>query len=70
MEKQLTPVLRFPEFSDEWEIELFSKLSDKISDGIHSTPKYNDKGDFHFINGNNLVNGQVTIFENTKRISK
>jgi type I restriction enzyme S subunit len=66
----LTPKLRFPEFSDKWEIEQFIELSVKISDGIHSTPKYDDKGEFHFINGNNLVNGQIKIFDNTKRISE
>lgn len=49
------------------------KLSDvcyKISDGLHSTPKYIMQSDFYFVNGNNLVNDSILIKEGTKCVDK
>lgn len=68
--KQLTPKLRFKEFKGEWEKKKLSNLTSKISDGLHSTPKYCDDGDYYFVNGNNLISGRITINANTKRVSK
>ena len=53
------PMLRFPEFSGDWEIRKLEDLSNKISDGIHSTPKYDENGEYFFINGNNLVSSKI-----------
>ena len=64
------PKLRFKEFSGEWEEKKLEQLSTKISDGIHSTPEYNEDGDYYFVNGNNLKNGVIILDENTKRITK
>ncbi|TXJ01204.1 MAG: restriction endonuclease subunit S [Acinetobacter sp.] len=64
-----TPKLRFKEFDGDWAITSLYQLSTKIGDGIHATPKYDEKGTIPFINGNNLVNGSIVINENTKRIS-
>lgn len=50
-----------------------TKLGDYFNsygDGIHGTPIYNDKGDYFFINGNNLGNGEIIIDKNTPRIIK
>ncbi|WP_127139861.1 restriction endonuclease subunit S [Flagellimonas marinaquae] len=69
-EQKRVPKLRFAEFSGEWEKIQFSKVCDKISDGIHSTPKYNDEGNYYFVNGNNLVDGNIFINENTKRLTE
>lgn len=44
-------------------------LSIKISDGIHSTPKYTNQSGYSFINGNNLKNGRVIVGNNTKSVS-
>ncbi|WP_414046928.1 type I restriction endonuclease subunit R, EcoR124 family [Macrococcus equi] len=44
--------------------------STKIGDGLHGTPKYNEKGNVFFINGNNLINGKVHINKETKRIDE
>ncbi|WP_299464743.1 restriction endonuclease subunit S [uncultured Microscilla sp.] len=70
--KPLVPALRFPEFKEdgEWEEKRLEKLCFKISDGIHSTPKYDDSGEYYFVNGNNLVNGIIVINESTKKVSK
>jgi type I restriction enzyme, S subunit len=48
------------------------KLKDIVSllgDGLHGTPKYDPSGDFFFINGNNLENGQIVIKSSTQRCS-
>jgi len=42
----------------------------KIGDGIHGTPLYDDCGKTAFINGNNLVNGQISITEQTKFVNE
>ena len=38
--EKIVPELRFPEFEDEWYEKILENLCFKISDGIHSTPKY------------------------------
>ena len=40
-----------------------------LGDGIHGTPDYDDKGEYYFINGNNLNNGQIVFKENTKKVN-
>lgn len=74
MQKIFSQVIRFKadngsDYSD-WEEKKLEDITLKISDGIHSTPKYDEKGLFYFINGNNLVNGKIKIDNNTKRISE
>jgi type I restriction enzyme, S subunit len=41
-----------------------------IGDGIHGTPKYVEKSDYYFINGNNLKNGFIVFDEKTKMVSQ
>jgi type I restriction enzyme S subunit len=55
---------------EDWDVFNLDKLSDRIGDGIHSTPKYSTDGDYFFINGNNLNNGIIEITVDTKRVSK
>lgn len=52
-----------------WSVKKLSDLCSKISDGIHTTPKYVDKSEYHFINGNNLRDGHICIYEDTKCVS-
>ena len=40
-----------------------------LGDGLHGTPKYDENGEFYFINGNNLKNGEIVIKPETKRVS-
>jgi type I restriction enzyme, S subunit len=55
---------------EDWiEVEL-GEIVSKLGDGLHGTPKYNESGDYYFINGNNLVGGKIEIKENTKRVTK
>ena len=39
-----------------------------IGDGIHGTPTYNDNGEYYFVNGNNLSNGQIFFKPDTKKV--
>lgn len=57
------PHLRFPEFSGEWDSERLENLTVSIGDGLHSTPVYCEQGDYCFINGNNIIDGKVSINE-------
>ncbi|EJG0622172.1 restriction endonuclease subunit S [Vibrio parahaemolyticus] len=68
-EQMNVPKLRFGEFDTFWDTVPLSKLTTKISDGIHSTPNYDESGDFFFVNGNNLKNGAILLDEKTKRVS-
>ena len=48
-----------------------NKLSDfieKYGDGIHGTPNYSKSGDYYFVNGNNLIDGEITINKDTQKI--
>ena len=53
---------------EDWNIKLIGDLTSKIGDGIHSTPSYNSSGNYYFINGNNLKNGEIIIDESTKKV--
>lgn len=55
---------------ENWEDTKLVDVTSKIGDGLHGTPKYDENGDYYFINGNNLKNGKVVLDINTKRISK
>lgn len=62
------PQLRFPEFKNDWDSKELSEIATKIGDGIHGTPKYDEEGEYFFINGNNLIDGNIVINETTKRV--
>ncbi len=53
-----------------WELNYLKNLSTKIGDGIHSTPEYLDNTEYHFINGNNLIDGYIKLNENTGTVSE
>lgn len=40
-----------------WDVSRLKYHSTRIGDGLHSTPEYDDAGDYFFINGNNLAEG-------------
>lgn len=46
------------------------EITDKIGDGIHGTPDYDNNGEYYFVNGNNLVNGDIVFKDDTKRINE
>ena len=52
----------------EWEKTTLEKCTDILGDGLHGIPKYTDGGEYAFINGNNLVNGEILIKKDTKMV--
>ena len=55
---------------EDWEVKELQEVVTKLGDGLHGTPKYDDNGEYYFINGNNLANGKIKFNENTKKCTK
>lgn len=53
-----------------WKETLLIDVTSKIGDGLHGTPKYDNQGEYYFINGNNLIDGKIVIKPETKKVSK
>lgn len=51
----------------EWREVRLQEITSAIGDGLHGTPVYSSEGEYYFINGNNLKNGEIIIDPNTKR---
>ncbi len=49
-----------------WETPSLESVTQGIGDGIHTTPTYVETSEYYFINGNNLMDGQVVILNETK----
>lgn len=62
------PSYRFEGYTEPWEEKKLSDGISKIGDGIHGTPVYSEDGDCYFINGNNLVDGKIFLFPETKKV--
>lgn len=52
----------------EWITTTLEECTDILGDGLHGTPKYTENGEYAFVNGNNLVDGEILIKKETKRI--
>lgn len=53
-----------------WESKPLNDVCDGIGDGLHGTPEYDDNGGYPFINGNNLIDGEIIITPATKMVSE
>lgn len=53
-----------------WDVAKLQRLTTGIGDGLHGTPEYVDNSPYRFINGNNLVNGSIKLFPNTRCVSE
>lgn len=51
----------------EWKEVVLKDVVSVLGDGLHGTPKYDDNGDYFFINGNNLSGGKIEIKSGTRR---
>lgn len=52
-----------------WAKKELRELTTILGDGLHGTPKYTPDGDYYFINGNNLNDGEIVFKESTKRVN-
>jgi type I restriction enzyme S subunit len=55
---------------EDWDVIRLAQLTSGIGDGIHSTPEYVKSSGYHFINGNNLVDGTILITDSTMCVSE
>ncbi len=53
--------------TSEWAEVTIEEITSKLGDGLHGTPIYSENGEYHFINGNNLVDGRIIFDGKTKR---
>ena len=53
-----------------WQKSTIKKLCFKVGDGLHGTPNYINDGNVYFINGNNLKNGKIELFTDTKKVTQ
>ena len=53
-----------------WREVILTEVTNKIGDGLHGTPSYDETGEYFFINGNNLVDGKIAIKPETKKVNK
>ena len=53
---------------EHWEIPKLLHVTVRIGDGLHSTPMYADGTGYYFINGNNLVDGEIIIGGTAKEV--
>ncbi|WP_201611074.1 restriction endonuclease subunit S [Psychrobacter immobilis] len=51
-----------------WELPKLIHQTSRIGDGLHSTPQYQDNTGYYFVNGNNLVNGQIVVGKTSKEV--
>ncbi len=56
------------EVPEHWEIPKLLHITTRIGDGLHSTPVYQEGTRYYFINGNNLVDGEIIIGETAKEV--
>jgi type I restriction enzyme S subunit len=56
------------EVPEHWALPKLIHRTSRIGDGLHSTPKYQDKTGYYFVNGNNLVNGNISIGVTAKEV--
>jgi type I restriction enzyme S subunit len=52
-----------------WRTICLNDAVSKLGDGLHGTPKYDERGEYYFINGNNLSNGEI-VFKDAKSVSR
>jgi len=63
------PQFRFNGFDGEWELRTLKEVTNNIGDGMHSTPLYDEKGDYFFVNGSNIQKGKLEFDDITKKIN-
>ena len=54
---------------DSWKWVRLGQCVTILGDGIHGTPNYTPNGEYYFINGNNLSDGNIEIKSDTKTVS-
>ena len=53
-----------------WEKKRLGDCTSIIGDGLHGTPKYDENGNYYFINGSNLTITDIVFTPETKRVNE
>lgn len=53
-----------------WEKKRLQDCTSIIGDGLHGTPKYDEDGEYYFINGSNLTTTDIIFTPETKRVNE
>jgi type I restriction enzyme S subunit len=53
-----------------WGFTPLNDLVTKLGDGLHGTPVYSDEGEYYFVNGNNLQDGELVVSSTTKKVTQ
>ncbi len=53
-----------------WEWVRLRSITSILGDGIHGTPEYDERGEYYFINGNNLKDKAIIIKPDTKKVNE
>ena len=51
-----------------WEVPKLLYRTSRIGDGLHAAPRYQDGTGIYFINGNNLVDGEIVVGATAKEV--
>ncbi|WP_165006503.1 restriction endonuclease subunit S [Neisseria yangbaofengii] len=66
---QNIPEIRFPQFTDDWELEELGKVLDLLKDGTHGTHKDVQETGAFLLSAKNIKNGKVNFDETDRKIS-
>lgn len=67
---KMTPELRFPEFSGEWQVKKLGDVASFIKDGTHGTHTDDPNGRNYLLSAKNLQNGTIAIDDSDRKISQ
>ena len=66
----MTPQLRFPEFTDEWQMKKLGDIASFIKDGTHGTHPDDPRGEYYLLSAKNLQHGTIEIDDSDRKISQ
>lgn len=67
---QKIPKLRFRDFQGEYSKIKLWDICDKVGDGLHSTPIYDEMWEYYFVNWNNISNWKIVVNPDTKKVDR
>ncbi|UCN00925.1 restriction endonuclease subunit S [Sulfurimonas sp. SWIR-19] len=60
----------FGELDKKYKKKELKDIVSKLGDGLHGTPKYDEAGEYYFINGANVKNNKIVVNQNTKKVNE
>jgi len=60
----------FEELEEKYSKKHLKDIVSKLGDGLHGTPKYDEAGEYYFINGANVSDNKIVVNQNTKKVNE